>query len=204
MRSFVRFNSHSNLEGMHAFLSASKYSWVNYDDHKLEAFYTSQQAAFRGSQFHDLAMRLIKLGVKLPRNTKTLNSYVNDAIGFRMEPEVVLMYSDVIFGTTDAISFRNGKLRVHDLKTGITTSKMTQLKIYVALFCLEYSVKPHDIEIELRIYQNDHIRIEPDAPEDHPDHERQLMMLRDEVVHIMSKMIEFDKKIQQWKREAVA
>lgn len=198
------FNQHSNLEGMHAFLSASKYSWVNYDDQKLEAFYTSQQAAFRGTQLHDLADRLVRLGVKLPRNNKTLNAYVNDALGFRMSTEVVLMYSDIVFGTTDAISFRNNKLRIHDLKTGITASKMTQLKIYAAIFCLEYGVKPHDISIELRIYQNDNIRIEPDAPVEDPFYESQHMALRDEIVHIMSRIVEFDKKIQQWKREAIA
>ena len=29
--------------------------------------------------------------------------------------------------------------------------------IYAALFCLEYKIRPGDIEIELRIYQNDEI-----------------------------------------------
>ena len=29
------WNDHSKLEGKHAFLSASKYSWVNYDENKL-------------------------------------------------------------------------------------------------------------------------------------------------------------------------
>jgi hypothetical protein len=31
--------------------------------------------------------------------------------------------------------------------------------VYAALFCLEYDVKPADIEIELRIYQNDMVEV---------------------------------------------
>jgi hypothetical protein len=37
---------------------------------------------------------------------------------------------------------------------------MTQLYCYAALFCLEYQVNPVNIEIELRIYQHDKVRIE--------------------------------------------
>lgn len=183
------FNDHSKLAGMHALLSASKYHWVNYDDQKLEAFYTAQQAAVRGTRFHNLAAELIRMGVSLPRNSKTLNMYVNDALGFRMSPEIVLFYSEVAFGTADAIGFRRNKLRIHDLKMGITPTKMTQLEVYAALFCLEYGVKPMDIEIELRIYQRDEVRIEVGDP--------------DQITHIMSKTIEFSKRIQQWREEAL-
>lgn len=43
---------------------------------------------------------------------------------------------------------------------------MEQLEIYAALFCLEYKIKPEDIHIELRIYQNDDIEIfEPTSDE---------------------------------------
>lgn len=31
----MTFNDHSRLRGQHAFLSASKYSWINYDPDKL-------------------------------------------------------------------------------------------------------------------------------------------------------------------------
>ena len=48
-------------------------------------------------------------------------------------------------------------LRVHDLKTGTRAAHMEQLLVYAALYCLEYRVKPRDIEIELRIYQNDEV-----------------------------------------------
>ena len=93
-------------------------------------------------------------------------AYVNDAIGFRMETEVVLVYSERFFGTADAISFRNNVLRIHDLKTGKTPVHMEQLMIYAALFCLEYKVKPGDIKIELRIYQNDEILYHDATAED--------------------------------------
>lgn len=183
------FNQHSRLEGAHALLSASKYHWVNYTDQKLEAFYTAQQAAVRGTRFHALAAELIRMGVVLPKNGKHLNMYVNDALGFHMQPEVVLFYSDVCFGTADAIGFRNNKLRIHDLKMGITATKVTQLEVYAALFCLEYSHKPMDIEIELRIYQNDERRIYQGDP--------------DAITHIMSKIVEFDRRIQEWRQEAL-
>lgn len=71
-----------------------------------------------------------------------------------MSPEVVLYYSPRFFGTADAISFTKNMLRIHDLKTGRTKAKMEQLLIYAAYFCLEYGIRPGDISIELRIYQN--------------------------------------------------
>lgn len=153
----MNFIEHSELVGQHAFLSASKYSWVNYDPDKLISTYKNFQAAQRGTELHDFARRCIELGQKLPRSNKTLNMYVNDAIGYRMTPEQVLFYSGNCFGTADAISFKNGRLRISDLKTGVTPVKMTQLEVYTALFCLEYNVKPGEIETELRIYQNDEV-----------------------------------------------
>ena len=46
------------------------------------------------------------------------------------------------------------------MKTGVVPAKMEQLMIYAALFCLEYSVKPGDIKIETRIYQNNEVLID--------------------------------------------
>ena len=100
-----------------------------------------------------LRAQCIMLNQKLPKSKQTLNMYVNDAIGFKMTPEQILYYSDNCFGTADAILFRNNFLRIHDLKTGKIPAHMEQLEIYAALFCLEYKVKPADIEMELRIYQ---------------------------------------------------
>lgn len=154
---FLGFNDHSKLRGLHSFLSPSKYHWLNYDNNKLvDAFY-KYKAAERGVELHAFAYTCIKLKQKLPHSKKTLNMYVNDAIGFNMEPEVVLYYSENCFGTADSISFRNNKLRIHDYKSGETPTKMEQLYIYAALFCLEYKINPYDIEIELRIYQNDEV-----------------------------------------------
>src|SRR6478735_2554298 len=136
----MRFNPHSDLNGYHAFLSASKHHWVNYTDEKLDRAFVANQAALRGTQMHDLARDLIRMGVKLPRTPKTINMYVNDGIGFRMIPEQVLYYSPNAFGTADTISFRKDLLRISDLKTGITPTSMRQLEVYTAFFCLEYRV----------------------------------------------------------------
>ena len=85
-------------------------------------------------------------------------------------------------GTADAISFRNNFLRIHDLKTGTRPVHIEQLEIYAALFCLEYKVKPTDIKIELRIYQNDEILVnEPEA---------------DEIIVIMNKIIHLNKILE--------
>lgn len=183
----MNFNIHSNLEGQHAFLGASKYHWINYSESKLADTYSKHLATLKGTELHDFAARCIKLGQKLPRSHKTLNMYVNDAIGYRMTPEQILFYSENCFGTADAISFGNNFLRIHDLKTGVTRAHMEQLMIYSALFCLEYSVKPSDIDIELRIYQSDEIFTHnPTA---------------DELVPIMDKIITFDEVITKIKSE---
>ena len=183
----MNFNEHGQLKGCHAFLSASKYHWVNYDEDKLAATYSNFLAVQKGTKLHDFAAQCIELGQKLPKSKKTLNMYVNDAIGFRMTPEQVLYYSDNCFGTADAISFRNGLLRIHDLKTGVTPAHMEQLMIYAALFCLEYKTKPAEIEMELRIYQSDEILV----------HNPEV----NEILPIMDKIISFDKLIQRIKDE---
>jgi hypothetical protein len=182
------FNSHSSLSGQHAFLSASKYHWSNYDDEKLDQAYLASLAVKRGNELHAFAHEAIKLGVKLPKTSKTLNMYINDAIGFRMASEQVLYYSDVCFGTADAISFRRNKLRIHDLKTGVSSTSERQLEIYAALFCLEYRFKPCDIEIELRIYQTNEIRVYDADP--------------DTITHLMDKIVSFDKRIANLRMEA--
>ena len=83
-----------------------------------------------------------------------------------MHSEVVLMYSYTAFGTSDAISFRDNLLRIHELKTGLGKPSFNQLNIYAALFCLEYHIEPRNIEIELRIYQGIDIAIEDPNRED--------------------------------------
>lgn len=180
----MNFNRHSNLEGLHAFLGASKYHWVNYTDEKLIAVYQNAQAAERGTRLHALAKEHILLGIKMPRSKKTLDSFINDAIGFKMEPEVLLLYSENCFGTADAISFRDNFLRIHDLKTGESAASMMQPRIYMALFCLEYRMDPAKIGAELRIYQRDEIFIETPNPE--------------EIQALMDKIIKFDKLIKNY------
>lgn len=160
----MKWNDHSKLEGSHAFLGASKYSWLNYDDEKLVTSFRNQQAIKTGTELHSLAAECIRLNQRVYDCQKTFNMYVNDAIGFKMIPEQVLQYSDHCYGTADSISFKRKLLRIHDLKTGQTPANMKQLYIYAALFCLEYKQKPGNIGMELRIYQFDDIFVEkPEA-----------------------------------------
>lgn len=147
------FNKHSNLEGLHAFLSPSSVSWLNYNSEKLITTYNNMQAKEKGTEDHEFAATCIKRRQKIYKTNDNLANYINDSVSMRMSPEVVLYFSDYCFGTADAISFEKGELRINDLKTGATPAKMEQLEIYAALFCLEYKQDPASIFIELRIYQ---------------------------------------------------
>ena len=183
----MNFNKHSDREGQHAFLGASKYHWINYDEEKLAISYSKFLATQKGTTLHEFAAQCIRLGQKLPKSEKTLNRYVNDAIGYKMTPEVMLFYSDNCFGTADSISFRNNLLRIHDLKTGEIPAHMEQLEIYAALFCLEYRMKPSEIDIELRLYQSDEVLINNPTVED--------------IAPIIDKIVTFDKVINRIKSE---
>jgi len=60
--------------------------------------------------------------------------------------------------------------------------------VYAALFCLEYKVKPGDVNMELRLYQNDEVLFHNPEP--------------DEIAPIIDKIITFDKIIRRIKEEA--
>ena len=185
------FIQHRNLQGLHAPFSASQSHWLRYDDEKVMDVYLNKKAAAMGSRLHEWAKETIDLGLKQDTRKKTtLNMYINDAIGFKMSTEVVLFYSERFFGTADAICYRNEKgknvLRIHDLKTGKVgkiEDHVEQLEVYAALFCLEYKIKPGEIEIELRVYKNDEVLIHKPTAED--------------ILPIMDKIIHLDKLLQK-------
>lgn len=184
------FNAHLNLKDTHAFLSASNYHWINYEDDKLDRAFTQSQAARRGTQLHEFAKTAITLGIKLPDVPLSINQYVNDAIGFRMVPEQTLFYSMNCYGTADTIGFyaRKNKLRIHDYKSGVIKASEKQLEVYTALFCLEYGFKPEQLDIELRIYQSNEVRIYVPEPEF--------------IDYIMRKIESFDKRIEVLRQES--
>lgn len=175
------FDTHKELRGKHATLTPSQPFWLRYSEEQLFQKYVSSYAQVMGTSMHELAETLIRNNLKLkkgdkltvishllndgiPRNVIDIDriypnfmAYVNDAVGFKLTPEQILYYSPYCFGTADAISFRNNFLRIHDLKTGTAPAKMEQLMVYAALFCLEYKIKPGEIDTELRIYQDGEI-----------------------------------------------
>lgn len=187
----MTFKQHYNLKDRHAFLSPSKYSWVNYDDEKLDNYYIKWHAKELGTRFHVFAKQAIELGVKMPTENWTLYMYINDCIDYNLTPEQPLYYSENAFGTADAIGFdeENKILYIFDLKTGATKASMTQLYIYDALFCLEYNIDPFDITMQNRIYQSNSVSGDIASPD----------VVRD----IMDKIIIFDKRIEFIKRGGV-
>ena len=186
----MQFNSHKLLAGLHAPFSPSQPSWLRYDDSKAVEAYANRQAAEMGTKLHAWAKDTIDLGIKQPKSKKTLYAYVNDAIGYKMDTEVILYYSDRFFGTADAISFRKNMLRIHDLKTGRVgkiEDHIEQLEVYAALFCLEYRIKPGEIDMELRVYKNDEVLVHKPTAED--------------ILPIMDKIVSLNKILEQIDKE---
>lgn len=188
----MRWNDHSNLKNTHALFSPSTAGWEKYDTDRLQERYYTSFATDIGTAIHEEAMWhidkkiLVKATAKgelklelykrpnIPDDVidvldfdpifKNYMTYVNDAIGYRMDPEVILYSNDLCYGTADAISFSKDFLRIHDLKTGVTPAHMEQLYKYAALFCFEYKQDPRKIQTELRIYQlNDILVANPTA-----------------------------------------
>lgn len=118
---------------------------------------------------------------------ETTICYINDGIRFGMTTEQGLKYSEFVYGHADTISFKNNILRIHDLKTGANPAHMEQLKVYAALFCLEYVIKPSTIKIELTLYQWD------DIVQEEPKLE--------EIVEIMDRIITSTKIAQDVEKE---
>lgn len=182
----MSFNTHLDLIGRHATLSPSNHHWINYTPDKMETVYINQRQKEEGTVLHDLASSLIKKRIKVANQKKAFNMFVNDAIGYKMESEQILFYSYNVFGTADAILYKDGLLRIHDLKTGITKPSFAQLDIYAALFCLEYRHDPLAITIEERLYQGNGFEVNTPDPAD--------------IRYIMDKIQELDSVIDNIKQ----
>lgn len=191
----MKWNRHPELQGQHTFLSPSKYAFLRKTDDELVASYYNSFVSTVGTVTHEFAAECLRqrhsleegderhlafelIRKKIPEEAfdvgfifPTLMAYVNDSIGYGMDPEIGLMYSNLCGGTADAISFRRKKLRIHDLKTGTSPAKIDQLMGYAALFFLEYGYKPESARTELRIYQSGDIFV----CEPNPDELREVM-----------------------------
>lgn len=212
----MNWNMHSNLIGKHALFNPSGISWLNYnlEENGIDSVfqrYKAQYATTIGTTLHEYAEKRIKYRLRMFKSEKNnvlmylldkgiprsvidieyvfdnLLQYVNDAIGFRMDPEVILYYSDNCFGTTDAIYFRDKELRIHDYKSGKVSAHIEQPRTYAGLFCLEYGIKPKDITTNLRIYHAEEMIEETTDPE--------------ELEAIMTQIIKLDKIVSKWKEE---
>lgn len=179
------WNEHSDLKGKHAVLGASQHAWLNDDDKKLVQRYFNSYATEIGTAVHEYAGKRIYRRMGLLDNISEKNAllmyllekdipwraieidrlfynvlpYVNDAIGYKMRVEQPLWYSDLSFGTADAISYSRNVLRIHDLKTGLSPASMDQLMVYAGWFYLEYKkqINFQKSKTELRIYQNQEV-----------------------------------------------
>lgn len=211
------WKDYSKLKGTHAFCGASKKSWRNWTVDQLIAYKQSSYAQAIGTLLHEYAaanienhfrmyktdkrgvLRYLTVEKGLPSNVvdidrlfPNLMNYINDCIGFRMDAEKVLYYSDDFYGTTDAIywSDKTHELKISDLKTGITPVEFDQLENYAAFFCLDYKVKPNQIKkLEFRLYQNGEVLYaEPDPVE-------VLSPVIDQIVAFNKALMEFEGKM---------
>lgn len=179
------WKDYSKLKGTHAFCGASRKGWENWDIEKLIISKENSYAQQIGTLLHEYAEKNIRAHFRINKSDKrsilrylyvekgipmnvidierlfpNLMNYINDSIGYRMDPEVVLFYSPNFYGTADAISWNNdtNELKISDLKTGTSPAGFEQLEKYAAFFCLDYKIKPKDIKhMEFRIYQNNEI-----------------------------------------------
>lgn len=185
------------LVGTHALLSPSSPSWFRYTEEDFVRKYLNSYSTIIGTlvhayacdaisekmtltlrdkkhlvfelRRHDVPMNVIDIDYIFP----TVVKYVNDCIKYDMDPEVLLIFSKVCYGTTDAISFDGKTLRISDLKTGRTPANLEQLEGYAALWYLYYAedegIDLDDINIELRIYQDGKVLVgKPSASDIQP------------------------------------
>lgn len=183
--------------GTHAILGASTYSrWWNKTPEEIGVYFRNMKASEIGTKLHAMAAEDIRMNMPRPKNGQTYNRYVNDAINFRMKPEMGLYFSPFAFGTADAIIFEDGKLRIHDLKTGtVSVPKMQQLQAYAAYFFLQYGQKygfrPSDIDTELRIYWNDGVIKEKPKASD-------IQMVMDKLVPASAYLEKINEEYETW------
>lgn len=138
----------------------------------------------------DFGFTLLKNLKYIPEETfGTVKNYINDCVGFGMEAEVLIDFTDNFFGTADAVRFDGKSLKIFDLKTGSVPAKIEQLLIYACLYFLKYKLDPKEHPVELRIYQgNDILRAIPEA---------------NDLIPIMNTIIHFDKLMNDVKGGAV-
>ncbi len=219
----MNWNTHSELEGRHSIFAPSTPSWMNYslepeDEGVIFQRYCAQYAASIGTITHefaedhikyptrklvkanssDLLIRLLKGGIPpividMDYIYPNVMNYVNDAVGFHMDTEVKLKYSDIFFGTADCICYRDKTLRIHDLKTGKGAVHLDQLLAYASLFFLEYgkvlNIEPSNTRTILRIYYGG------DILEDEPDPQQ--------IMGTIHQIIELEKIVSKWKDAGV-
>lgn len=65
------FNKHSALEGQHAFLGASKYHWINYDESKVAESYSKFLATQKVRSFTISQQDVLRLD----RNFRSLRKH---------------------------------------------------------------------------------------------------------------------------------
>lgn len=90
----------------------------------------------------------------------------------------------------DIVRFGMCNVNIHALRTKHEPSDMKQLLIYDALFCLKHGIKPCDIQIENRIYQNNDVLIANPTFED--------------IDPIIEKIKEFDRVVREVKSGKMA
>ena len=69
----MQWKEYSKLKGQHAFLSASKYSWLGYDDDKLVSSYFNFLSIAKGTRLYALVAARIDMDITMLQSTATLH-----------------------------------------------------------------------------------------------------------------------------------
>lgn len=77
----MNFNNHSNLEGQHAFLGASKYHWINYSEDKVADAYSKFLARVAGHYYYGLSDGDIKCCTTTGRSSRNIVGYNSSNFG---------------------------------------------------------------------------------------------------------------------------
>ncbi len=156
--SIMRFVNHRDLEGKHAFLGASKSTWLRYDDDKVIKTYRNARQLLLVLSSMRLLLGIFVWGF-LSGDHRLLSGCSSMMRSVWRAPEQVLYFSPTLSGTADAISF---DLTLNCCVSTISrpdTARPSRAARDLSRFAVLPGYNVALIGMHLRIYQNSEVRL---------------------------------------------